>query len=94
LAGGIVRVTTAAGLVVAVRLVLGAWPAAFVLAAVGVGWLLVLWAGVEARAFGGDRPAGGAHSDDAPAAGHVAFARALAAVAASYLAACEREARR
>ena len=88
----IVRTGAVAALVMGVRLVFGVWPAAVVLAAVGLGHLVVLWARAEARLLDGHRPvevvrgrAGGAD--------HVAFARALAVVAEAYLAECEREAR-
>jgi hypothetical protein len=74
------------------RLLLGPWAAAMALAAVGVAGLVVGWASVEARAFDRRHPLvvrdGAAHRD------HVAFARALTAVAAAYLAECEREANR
>jgi hypothetical protein len=90
---GAAQAVAVAGAVVAIRLVLGVWPAAVVLAALGLGHLLVLWAKVEATAFDRDRRAVVAHSGAARAADHVAFARALAAVAQAYLAECEREAR-
>jgi hypothetical protein len=71
---------------------------AVVLAAAFVGGGLIWWARViEPRAFG-RRPGwpAPAERDDGigpPAADHVAFARALAAVADRYVAACEHEAR-
>ena len=89
------RATAAAASVVAVigvRALLGPWAAAIALAAVGVAGVIVGWASVEARVFDRRRAVvmrhGSAHGD------HVAFARALAAVAAAYLAECEREADR
>jgi len=82
--------------VAAGRLVFGAWPTAVVVAAVVMWWGLRAWAGVEARA----RRRGAAVAIRATdplrssrvAAVHVAFARALTAVADAYLTECEREA--
>jgi hypothetical protein len=88
------RVAEAAGLiglVVGARVVLGVWPAAVVLAGLGLGRLLVLWARVEAWASANERRP--QLVSGAEAADHVAFARALAVVAEAYLADCEREAR-
>jgi hypothetical protein len=79
--------------IVGVRLVLGVWPAAVVLAALAVAGLLMAWASVEARAFGGARRSVVVHGR-AAGADHVAFARALAVVVEAYLAECEREGRR
>jgi hypothetical protein len=76
---------------VGLRVLLSPWAAAVVLAAAGMTGLLAGWATVEARAFDRRREVvvrGPARGD------HVAFARALAAVAAAYLAECEREAGR
>lgn len=88
----LLRAAALAGLVVGTRLLLGVWPSAVVLASLGLGRLLVLWATVEARLFDGDRPVRVPRAGE-PAAGHVAFARALAVVAQAYLAECEREVR-
>jgi len=82
-----------AGLVVGSRVLLGVWAAAVVLAALGLGRLLVLWARVEARTFDGDRPAVVVQGAGLSRAEHLVFARALAVVAEAYLAECEREAR-
>jgi hypothetical protein len=87
-----VSVAAAVGLVVAVRDVLGVWVAAGLLALAAVVGLLAGWASVEARAF--PRPGAGTPVARGPGAGpadHVAFARALAAVAAAYLSECERQ---
>ena len=80
------------GLVAAVRVVLGVWPAAVAVAAVAVVGLVAGWALVEARASDRRSRPG---VERVQLADHVAFARALTAVAAAYLAECERqEARR
>jgi len=82
--------------IIVARAVCGPWPTAIVVAAASTWWGLLAWARIEAhsrRASGcravevavPTRPAG-------PVGGHVAFARALAAVAAAYLAECEQEA--
>jgi hypothetical protein len=82
---------------VAVRAVAGVWVTAALVAAAALAGLLAGWAAVEARAFprshaaavGQLGPRGPGSSD------HLAFARALTAVATAYLARCERqEARR
>jgi hypothetical protein len=77
----------------AMRVVAGVWVTAVLVAAASLVGLLAGWAAIEARVFPrshttvtaqfGPRRAG--RSD------HVAFARALAAVAAAYLAHCEEE---
>jgi hypothetical protein len=84
-------VLNVAAVVVVVRAVAGAWVAALVVAPVLLGLLVAGWAVVEARLFD-RRP--GAVVVRRPAEDHVAFARALTAVAAAYLAECEREAGR
>jgi hypothetical protein len=81
-------VLNVAAAVAILRAVAGPWVAALVVAPVLLALLVVGWAVVEARLF--DRPSGavvvGRRAED-----HVAFARALTAVAAAYLAECERE---
>ena len=74
---------------------LGPWPTAVALAFAGLWWCLWAWSRIETRS----RPAKArapelVHAARPPAGGHVAFARALAVVAAAYLAECEREADR
>ncbi len=89
-----VNAAAAVALVVMVRAVLGVWMAATLVALVGVAGLMAGWAAVEARAFGLQSRA----ADPVPVQrpelrgpDHVAFARGLAAVAAAYLAHCERQ---
>jgi hypothetical protein len=82
----------AAALVVVVRAALGVWAAAVLVALAAMAGLIAGWAAVEARAFDRRRPSPPA-AVRAPdvAADHVAFARALSAVAAAYLTECERQ---
>jgi UPF0716 family protein affecting phage T7 exclusion len=83
----------ALAVLVAVRAVAGVWVTAGLVAAASLAGLLAGWAAVEARAFprshaavaGQLRPRGPGASD------HLAFARAFTAVAAAYLAHCERQ---
>jgi predicted lipid-binding transport protein (Tim44 family) len=76
-----------------VRVLLGGWVAAGLLALALVAALIAGCAAVEARVF--DRPRSqtpAAHRAAGLSPGdHVAFARALTAVAAAYLAECERQ---
>jgi hypothetical protein len=91
------RVTWAAALavvVVVVRAALGVWVAAVLVALAAVAGVIAALAAIEARVF--DRPRLPAAPVVVPAPGldtsdHVAFARALTAVAAAYLTACERQ---
>jgi short subunit dehydrogenase-like uncharacterized protein len=91
------RVTWAAALavvVVVVRAALGVWVAAGLVALAAVAGVIAALAVIEARVF--DRPRRSAAPVVVPAPGldtsdHVAFARALTAVAAAYLTACERQ---
>jgi hypothetical protein len=82
--------TTAAAvaLVLAVRVVLGPWVAAGLVAVAAVVALIAGWAALEARIF--DRPPPSTRVP-APGVDHAAFARALAAVAAAYLTECARQ---
>jgi hypothetical protein len=92
LARRVVTVAAAVGLVVVVRVLLGVWVTAALLAVAAVAGLLAGWAAVEARAF--PRPGAGTPVARGPGAGpadHVAFARELAVVAAAYLSECERQ---
>jgi hypothetical protein len=86
-----VVVAVAAG-VVALRLLLGVWPAAVMLAAVVLVWFVAGLATLEARVFC-HRPAYRRQVPvpSAQLGDHVAFARALTAVAEAYLAECERQ---
>ncbi len=87
-----VTVAAAVVMVVVVRVLLGVWVTAALLALAAVAGLLAGWASVEARAFpraGAGPPV--ARGPGACPADHVAFARALAAVAAAYLSECERQ---
>jgi hypothetical protein len=80
--------------VVVLRLVAGVWITAAVVAVLAVGGLVAGWAAIERRAFPRRSPAPGSvlvGPQPAGGARHVAFARALAVVAAAYLAACERD---
>ena len=88
--------------VIAVRSVAGVWPAALLGAVVVTAGLLVAWAAVERRVSERVRarppvvvvergPRGPGRLDGE--AGHVAFARGLAGLAAWYLAECERQER-
>jgi hypothetical protein len=92
------RVATAGALVVlvvVVRHLAGVWVAAGVVALAAVGGLIAALAALDAWADAHIRsPASTAVAVPTPvdvAADHVAFARALAAVSAAYLTACERE---
>jgi len=76
---------------VVLRLVAGVWITAAVLAGLAVIGLVAGWAAIERRAFP-RRPR--ASVAVAPRDREVAFARALAVVAAAYLAECERDQRR
>jgi hypothetical protein len=77
-----------------VRFLLGSWPAAVVLAAGCLWWGLRAWDRWESRstrrALVGEVMTRSYRRQPDP--GHVNFARALAAVAAEYLARCEQEA--
>jgi hypothetical protein len=76
------------------RLLLGVWAAAVVGAVVLVTGVLVCWAAVEKRAFDRRRLYCPARRTPAtPLDDHLAFARALTAVATAYLAECERQER-
>jgi hypothetical protein len=83
--------------IVAVRVVAGPWVAAGVLAVAVMVGLIAAWAAVEGCTFGRD-PRSPAVAVVVPErAGpstveHLAYARALAVVVASYVAECEREA--
>jgi hypothetical protein len=80
--------------IAASRVVPGGWPTSVALAAVGMWWGLRAWSRWEQQSC---RPRGLAPElvrGPVPTAGHVAFARALATVAAAYLAQCEQEAQR
>ena len=84
----------AMAVVAAVRVLFGVWAAAVVGATILVAGVLVCWAAVEARAFDRRRPCLPARRTPAtPLGDHVAFARALTAVATAYLAECERQER-
>jgi hypothetical protein len=87
------RLAAVALLVAIARVLCGPWPTAIVLAAIGLAWGLRAWCRLERRAQRAPTvEVVTARRDTAPG-GHVAFARALAVVAAVYLAECEREAR-
>jgi hypothetical protein len=82
----LLRTGEAVLVVAAGRNVLGVWPTSVAVAAVAMWWGLRTWDRIETRARSTDlthRPR--------EAAGHVAFARALATVADTYLRACEAE---
>jgi hypothetical protein len=81
--------------VACVRAVLGVWVAAGLIALVLMAALVAAWSRIEARAFAPRRPPSPiprvpGRSRLVPG-DHVAFARALAAVATAYLAECERQ---
>jgi hypothetical protein len=79
-------------LVFVVRSVLGVWVAAALIALVAVVGLIAGWAAVEARAFDHHRrSAQVVVPSPGTAADHLAFARALSAVATAYLTECERQ---
>src|SRR5262245_28353317 len=86
------RLAAVALAVIVARDLCGPWPTAIVLAAVGHACGLRAWARWETH--NRKAPAGEVVTvrRDAVPDGHVAFARALAAVAAAYRAECEREA--
>jgi hypothetical protein len=85
-----VRAVLAAVVVIAAsRVVLGVWPTSVALVAGGMWWGLRAWSRWEQR--WGRRRAPEVVRGSVTAAGHVAFARALATVAAAYLAECEQE---
>jgi hypothetical protein len=82
-------------LVVAVRHLAGVWVAAGIVALAAVGGLVVALAALDAWAdarVGRTASTAGEVARSVPGiSDHVAFARALAAVSAAYLTACERE---
>jgi hypothetical protein len=85
---------SAGGAWVAAWVLLGVWVAAGVAAVVLLAALVAGWSVVEARVF--DRTRSAPRRSAPPPAwptssDHVAFARALTAVATAYLALCERE---
>jgi hypothetical protein len=82
--------------VVALRAALGVWAAAVLTASVALAAGVAGWARLEARVFDRPchpRPVADLASGSSDAAGHVAFARALAVLAVAYLAACEQQQR-
>jgi hypothetical protein len=83
----------ALAVLVAVRAVAGVWVTAALVAAASLAGLLAGWAAVEARAFPRSHAAAaGQLGPQGPGASdHLAFARALTAVATAYLAHCERQ---
>ena len=85
----LVAVADAVAVVLVVRAVLGVWATAGLLAVVAVAGLIAGWAAVEDRCF--RRAAPRPPARELPVTDHVAFARALAAVATAYLTACERQ---
>jgi hypothetical protein len=94
------RATTTVLLVLVVIVghrVCGPWPTAITAAAAATWWGLRAWARIETRTRRAPGPRAAAVAVPArparAAVEHVAFARALAAVATAYLAECEREAR-
>jgi hypothetical protein len=91
----LVRGCALVALVVVVRHLAGVWVAAAIVALAGVVGLIACLAALDAWAADRHRcspPATVVVPDGSigEAAGHVAFARALAAVAAAYVAECER----
>jgi hypothetical protein len=86
---------TTTGALVAAGVTLGPWALALLVAFAATGGLVAGWAAVEARVFPPTLPPAASTGDDpGPGSGdHVAFARALTAVAATYLAECERQER-
>jgi hypothetical protein len=83
--------------VVAVRLITGPWLAAALMAVVAVIGLVAAIAVIETHTFGRERrpPSVAVVVPDRPGPSpseHLAYARALAVVVASYVAECEREA--
>jgi hypothetical protein len=87
--------TAAVIVVVVLRLVAGVWITAAVLAVLTVIGLVAGWAAIERRAFPRRPPAPSVLVGPQPGDGarHVAFARALAVVAAAYLTECEGDER-
>jgi hypothetical protein len=85
----LVGVAAAVAVVLVVRAVLGVWATAALVAVVAVAGLIAGWAAVEDRCF--RRPTPRPPVRELPVTDHVAFARALAAVATAYLTACERQ---
>jgi hypothetical protein len=86
------KATAGVAVVVIVRALLGVWAAAVLVALAALVGLIAGWAAVEARAFDRRHPSPPATvRTPGTAADRVAFARALAAVAAAYLTACERQ---
>ncbi len=79
-------------MVVVARLAIGPWPTAVALAAAGLWAGLRAWWRIETRSRLARPPACEVARPLAGPAGHVAFARALAAVSAAYVSECEREA--
>jgi hypothetical protein len=88
----LLAVLASAVLIAASRVVLGVWPTSAALVAVGMWWGLRAWSRWEQRWGRPRAQASEVVRRPVPAAGHVAFARALATVAAAYLAECEQEA--
>jgi uncharacterized membrane protein len=86
----LVGVAAAVAVVLVARAVLGVWATAAVLAVVAVTGLIAGWAAVEARCFR-RAPPPGPPVRELNVTDHVAFARALDAVATAYLTACERQ---
>lgn len=83
--------------VVVARLIAGPWVAAVVMASAAVVGLIAALAAIEARTSGRERrppsvPVVVSQRPGPSTAQHLAYARALAMVVASYLAECEREA--
>jgi hypothetical protein len=75
-----------------VRAWLGVWAGAALVALAALVGLIAGWAAVEARAFDCHRPSSpSARRTLGAPADHVAFARALTAVATAYLTECERQ---
>jgi hypothetical protein len=78
--------------VVVARPILWPWPTAVAMAAAAMWSGLRAWSRIETRTRPAKAPAAELVQAAGPVAGgHVAFARALAVVAAAYLAECERE---
>jgi hypothetical protein len=91
----IARAGALVALVVAVRHLAGVWVAAGIVALAAVGGLIAALAALDAWATArtrGPAPTAVEVARSVPGASdHVTFARALAAVSAAYLTACERE---
>jgi hypothetical protein len=86
----LVGVAAEVAVVLVVRAVLGVWATAALVAVVAVAGLIAGWAAVEARCFR-RAPPPGPPVRELNVTDHVAFARALDAVATAYLTACERQ---